>query len=84
MGESNRISTIGRMIDVLNILRHIITEKRQKHIVPDHALRMEVWKKVAGHDSLEEIDAQLTRLVASGAIVRHPTIRDTAFTIKGF
>lgn len=64
------------MVELLNTIREIISEKEARRQEPTHALFSEIHARL----SVGGLTEQLQELVASGAIEEHPTIREKSYT----
>lgn len=63
---------------ILEVIRQIISEKRQSGKMPHHALRLEILKRCQSV-SVDEIDDQLSEMCDWNEILCIRTINDVAF-----
>lgn len=62
---------------IMNTIREIIADKEHRRRDPTHALYSEIYARLPTRGLIDE----LQRLVATGKIEEHPTIRDKSYTL---
>lgn len=64
-------------LDVMEIIKEISQEKKDKHITPSHALRVDVKNRI-----MDKLREDLQQLVDEGKIEVGETINDLYFEVK--
>lgn len=65
------------MIDVLEIVRQIEQERKDRHVVPSYACFMDIQRAVN-----EKVKEELNNAVRSGVLEFHRTLNDMSFNTK--
>lgn len=65
------------MIDVLEIVRQIEQERKDRHVVPSYACFMDIQRVIN-----ERVKSELNQAVKDGRISFHRTLNDISFGIK--
>lgn len=65
------MSTIARQL-ALTLVKEIIARKQQQHIVPSHALNVEIS---------QSLSSAFDSLVADGSLLRHETLNNIAYAL---
>lgn len=65
------MSTIARQL-ALTLVKEIIARKQQQHLVPSHALNVEISKSLS---------TAFDELVADGTLTRHDTLNNIAYAL---
>lgn len=66
-------------VDVLDIIRRIVADKRAARREPTHALWREIWQEYVAAGGTGNINEQLADLAEWGLITQHRTATDKAY-----
>lgn len=68
-------------VDVLDIIRRIVADKRAARREPVFALWSEIWQEYVAVGGTGNINDQLAALVRRGAVIEHRTAKDKSFEL---
>lgn len=69
------------VVDVLDIIRRIVADKRAARREPTHALWREINQEYRATGGTGNINDQLTTLVKQGTVIQHRTAADNSFEL---